>query len=111
MITDMLLIACIVTFGLDCTDFMDSVKGALGRWLKVKPENITLKPFDCSLCSTWWACLLYCVITGHFGLQGIAAAAGCALLTKPLAMLLKNVRYAAETLMHLLERMLDRFWK
>ena len=71
MIRDMIMIACVVTFGIDCTDFMESIKGALGRWLKVRPENITLKPFDCSLCSTWWACLLYCAIAGHFTLEGV----------------------------------------
>ena len=108
MIIDMLLIAVVVTFGIDCTDFMQSIKDGLTRWLGVKVH--TLKPFDCSLCSTWWCCLLYCAIAGHFNLRGIAVAAGCALLSKPLAMILKDVRYAAETLAHLVEDLLDKLW-
>lgn len=111
MIRDMILIACVVTFGIDCTDFMDSVKGALGRWLKVRPENITLKPFDCSLCSTWWACLLYCAIEGHFTLEGVALSALLAHMAKPLGQALGWVKQAAETVVHLGVRILDKLWK
>ena len=111
MIKDLLLIACIVTFGIDCTDIMDSVKGALGRWINRKPENITLKPFDCSLCSTWWACLLYCIITHHFNLEGIALSALMAHCAKPLGQLLNWMKYALETAVHLFVALLDKIWE
>ena len=110
MIKDLLLIACIVTFGLDCTDFMDSVKGALGRWLKVSPARITLKPFDCSLCSTWWACLLWLLCTGRLTLEGVALSALMALLSKPLGQALGAVRYALETAVRLVVALLDKIW-
>lgn len=111
MIHDLLLITAIVCFGIDCTDFMDAVKRPLGRWLKVRPENITLKPFDCSLCSSWWCCLLWLLFTHQFTLEGVALSAACALLSKPLSAALNAIRYAGETAVHLIERLLDKIWK
>lgn len=110
MIKDLLLITCIITFGIDCTDIMDSVKGALGRWLKISPERITLKPFDCSLCSSWWCCLLYCAVTHRFTLEGVALCALMAHCSRPLGQALNAARYALETVVRAVVKLLDLIW-
>lgn len=110
MIKDLILITAVVTFGIDCTDFIDSIKGALGRWLRLNPERITLKPFDCSLCSSWWACLLYCALTGHFTLEGVALSALMAHCAKPLGQALNAAKYALETAVRAVVKMLDIIW-
>ena len=64
---DMLIIACIVCFVIDVSGFVQSMKRLYLR--------LSWKPFDCSLCSTWWSCLLYIIITGRFTLIYILVAA------------------------------------
>ena len=108
-IYQLLLITAIVTFGIDVAGFVESVKQGLTRWLNVRVH--TLKPFDCSLCSTWWCCLLWLLCTRQFTLEGVALSAGCALMAKPIGKLLEAARYAVETVAQLVERLLDRLWK
>lgn len=110
MLKDLILITAVVTFGIDCTDFVGSIKRALGRWLNRNPERITLKPFDCSLCSSWWCCLLYCVVTHRLTLEGVALSALMAHCAKPLGQLMNALKYALETAVQALVRLLDIIW-
>lgn len=43
---------------LDISGFMENVKSGLQKILDTK-GTIRLKPFDCSLCMTWWTGLIY----------------------------------------------------
>ena len=81
----LLLVAAIVVFVVDLSGFTDSWRSALAHALGVKALK-PIKPFDCSLCMTWWTCLIYAICTGHFTLPVIAY---CALLS-----LLSNTFYA-----------------
>lgn len=76
-----LLVACIVVFVVDLSGFTDSWRDGLARILKVR-ELRPLKPFDCSLCMTWWTCLLYPIFTGDFSLLTVASAAALAFLSR-----------------------------
>lgn len=75
------IIAFIVVFIVDISGFTDAWRDGLARALKVQ-ELRPLKPFDCSLCMTWWVCLLYPVFTGDFCLLTIAEAAGLSFLSR-----------------------------
>lgn len=111
MIYDLMLITATVCFGIDCTDIIASLEDMLARWLHKPAGTVHIKkPFSCSLCSTWWCCLAYCAMTGHFTLEGVALSAACALMAKPVSALLNAVRYAGETAAHLIERLLDNLW-
>lgn len=90
MLLNLLYIALIVVFIIDHSGIIDSIKGALSKWLKVR--DIRLKPFDCSLCMTWWCGLLYIIIAEHFTLGNIVAVAMFALFADKLAELLSLVR-------------------
>lgn len=64
MIVDLLMIQVICVLIVDFTGFVDTLKGAVGRWLRIKGEY-SLKPIDCSLCMTWWTGFIYLLITGN----------------------------------------------
>lgn len=68
------IVAFIVVYIVDVSGFTDSWRGALARALHIR-ELRPLKPFDCSLCMTWWVCLIYAAIRGPFTLLAVAESA------------------------------------
>ena len=82
--TQQAILAAVVVFIVDLSGFTESRRDALARALKVRNLR-PLKPFDCSLCMTWWTCLLYPICTGDFSLLTLANAAALALLSQPLS--------------------------
>lgn len=58
-----------ICFVVDISGFMDALKQFAFRCLFGKSvrynDNFRLKPFDCSLCATWWACLGYVILSGE----------------------------------------------
>lgn len=71
VITNLVLLAFIVVMVVDISGFVDSVKSSL-KWVltkgKMKDSNYRLKPLDCSLCMTFWTCVIYLFIAGEFTL-------------------------------------------
>lgn len=74
MILNLFILTVIICFIVDISGIIEQLK----RWLfKIAyPEKpyrpYSLKPFDCSLCMTWWAGLVYITIYGCFDLPHIA---------------------------------------
>lgn len=71
MIIDLIYITALVCFIVDISGFVDTLKQfifkcALGKAVKYK--DFSFKPFDCSLCATWWACIIYLIICGELSL-------------------------------------------
>ena len=82
MITHLTNIAClalIIVFIVDISGWTETWKGWLRSWLKVSIGRV--KPFDCSLCTTWWAGFIYLIIVGKFTLPWLAVVAAAAMLT------------------------------
>lgn len=77
---NILLTAWLVVFVVDLSGFTRSWKGALGRWLKTDPDKLRVRPFDCSLCMTWWATLAVALAEGRLTFATTAFCALCALL-------------------------------
>lgn len=70
---DVLFLGFIWVFILDVSGFMDSVKSSIIRFLKVgKSDSLRLKPFDCSLCMTFWSGLIYLLYVRGFTIFNIA---------------------------------------
>lgn len=82
--TQQAILAAVVVFIVDLSGFTDSWRDALARALHIRNLR-PLKPFDCSLCMTWWTCLIYPLCTGDFSLLTLANAAALALLSQPLS--------------------------
>jgi len=68
VLINLLLIAFICVFIVDISGAIDSLKSAI-KWVitkgVMKDSNYTLKPFDCSLCCTFWASLIYLLVIGQ----------------------------------------------
>lgn len=108
MMTDFFLISVICVFVIDYSGFTQSWKGALGRWLGVRVGSV--KPFDCSLCATWWVCIIYAICTHLLTLVNLAEIALFAALTKPLGQVITFARYAVETVLYSLNKLLDKIY-
>lgn len=95
---DISLAALVTVFIVDLSGFTRSWKGALGRWLKTDPDKLRVRPFDCSLCMTWWATLIVALAEGSLTFGTTAFCALCALLADTMGatlVLIKDLILAA----------------
>lgn len=90
MTTTLIYLTLVVVFLIDFSGIVDTLKDALGKWLKVRITS--LKPFDCSLCMTWWCGLLAILIGREFTLGNILLVAMLALFTDKIADTIRLVR-------------------
>lgn len=88
IVTDILLITILVVFIIDLSGVVDSFKQSLSKWIG-KGEIKRLKPFDCSLCVTFWSGLIYLVIVGEFNLLSLVVVSMFAYLTQPISLFLR----------------------
>jgi hypothetical protein len=99
---DLLLVALITIYIVDISGFTESWRG----WCATKLHISHLKPlppFDCSLCMTWWVCLIYALCTGQLTLPVIAYSALLSHLSNPIGEALIFIR---ECLTWLLNRIM-----
>lgn len=64
--TDLLLITMILVFIIDVSGVVDHIKRFVWNWVykgKREYHDFDLKPFDCSMCTTWWVGLIYLCFT------------------------------------------------
>lgn len=95
MYADMVLICAVTVFVVDISGWTESWKAALGRWLHIRVGRV--RPFDCSLCMTWWLCLLYLLCAGGISFPSVAFSALLAALSRVVAQLYRLLVYALET--------------
>jgi hypothetical protein len=68
MIVNLFYIAVICVCVIDISGFVNSLKSFITRILtngKLSSSNFTLKPFDCSLCMTFWSGLIYLFVVNN----------------------------------------------
>lgn len=107
-ILGMLICQMIVIWVIDDTDLLPTIKKWLGRWLGVKVGS--LKPFDCSLCSSFHVGWIYMIIA-HLNWKWIGLVAFVSAESKVVAPILRLIRYAIETATRAIEKRLDNYWK
>lgn len=63
---ELVFISFLIVYIIDLSGFIDNLKEFLwNRLYRVKYNpNWRIKPFDCSLCTTWWVGLIYILFTG-----------------------------------------------
>ena len=74
---NLFLISVIWVVILDLSGFIPSFKTILARFLNMPAkfsENIKIKPFECSLCMTWWSGLIYLIFIHEISFLNISAA-------------------------------------
>lgn len=83
---EVLVISAIISFIVDISGVIDSIKYAIWRWAfdgEREYKDFNLKPFDCSLCMTFWVGLIYIIITG-FSIWLLLWVCFCALISNVL---------------------------
>lgn len=105
---EILLIAVIVCFVIDCSGFVDSLKNFIGKKIfhlkNFRPSDIMLKPFDCSLCMTFWTTLLYTIVTGNIHLYTICYICVISLLTRNISNMLFWLQDTISTIQNLFDK-------
>ena len=96
-----LLITAIVVYIVDLSGFTQSWKQAISA--KFGGKCRIGKPFDCSLCMTWWVCLIYPICTGDISLGTIAFAALLSHLSNPIGELMIFIR---EWMIQIIDRLM-----
>ena len=87
------LVASITIYIVDVSGFTQSWRSALARRMHINETNLRpLKPFDCSLCMTWWVCLIYALIEGQLSLPVIAYSALLSFLSVPIGQAMIFIR-------------------
>lgn len=72
---NILLIALICVIVIDLSGFVDNIKQLIWKFAfkNNKPyKEYTLKPFDCSLCSTFWLSFIYILLIHQFSIHIMA---------------------------------------
>ena len=93
MFVDLLLVAAVTIYIVDLSGFTDSWRSALARMMRIPESTLRqLKPFDCSLCMTWWVCLIYALIEGQLTLPVIAYSALLSFLSVPIGQAMIFIR-------------------
>ena len=107
---NLLLLQLIIVFIVDLSGVMTHIKRWIWRWLKKdRPyKDFPFKPFDCSLCSTWWAGLIYLLITHSFTIPYIGYVALLAFLASTAATLLQLIKDALDTPLYILSKKTDK---
>ena len=94
IICETLLLATIIVFVVDLSGCTDSWRRPLSEWMRRK-TGYTIKhfpPFDCSLCLTFWAGLLWLAVRSAFTLPNVAFVCLAAYLTIPIGTTLTALR-------------------
>lgn len=89
----LLLVAAVTIYIVDLSGFTQSWRSALARRMHINETNLRpVKPFDCSLCMTWWVCLIYALIKKEFSLPVIAYSALLSFLSVPIGQAMIFIR-------------------
>lgn len=97
-----LLITLIWVFIIDLSGFIQTVEEALSKWLKGNAH--IPKPFNCSLCMSWWTNLIVALCCSQLTLANVCMIALFAFLTPVFALVIRWVRDLLEQMVYWLYR-------
>lgn len=68
ILLNIIILTNIVAFIVDLSGIIDSIKYLLWKTFVKKGDfhNLKIKPFECSLCMTFWTGLVYLLVIGSF---------------------------------------------
>lgn len=105
----MICLTAIVVFIVDISGFTETWKGWLGKWLGVTVGRV--RPFDCSLCASFWANIVLLLCTHALTLPCLAFACLLAALTVQIGQVIQMLRYALDSAVRKFNNLLDKIWK
>lgn len=87
---DLFELTIIVVIVVDISGFVESIKAFVGKVLGI--NNVKLKPFECSLCMTFWVSLGYLLITNQLSITAIMVALLISVMTPVIQDLIYLIR-------------------
>lgn len=89
----MIMLLFIVVFVIDISGIIESIKRLLWRIIAGKREyqNYRIKPFDCSLCMTFWTISLYSIYNDIDVIQSIFCGTLFAFISMFVSYLLRKI--------------------
>lgn len=81
ILTNILIIQFILVAGIDYLGFVDEALTPLFRKITGSKIGSIGRPFNCSTCATFWASLLYIIITGNLSFGNLALCMAAAITT------------------------------
>lgn len=113
MIINLLLIAVIVVFVVDESGFTWTLKTWLSKLLNkmqgkniYTKDNIDIRPFECSLCMTFWCGTLYLIVSGSLTLMAFACVCIMAYLSRTFKDVFDLLQFAADALLNKIYKLL-----
>lgn len=96
MILKLLLITTIICFIIDCSGFVNSIKRQyLRKFMKMQNPDASLlnwKPFDCSMCVTFWTGIIFLLSTSQFTLLNLCIVCMFAFLASNISGLMMTIK-------------------
>lgn len=109
---NLLLLTVIVCFVIDISGIVNSIKRLyLKKMFKLTNPDIsvlTWKPFDCSLCMTWWTGIIYLLCVGEFTLVNFAFVAGLAALSSEISEFIRLIKDIISKIESLIQKLLQK---
>ena len=91
MYIDLLLLVVIICFIVD-------ISGAMRKFKK---------PLSCSLCCSWWAGLIYLLVTGNFSIIGVAFVAFLSMMSSVISGFLLTLKELLNYILHKINSILQ----
>lgn len=107
VVFDMLMTAFVVVFIVDMSGFSDTLCKLWARFLNVRAVN-SVKPFTCSLCMTWWCCLIVAIADHSFTFTTVAMAAALAFMAEIIGHVMMMVRELLAAIIRLFYKVIDK---
>ena len=108
---NLFLLTCIIVFVIDLSGFVDEmVKRLYYKYIKVGDYHTLipkLKPFTCSLCLSFWAGLIYLLITSQFNILMIGYVCLLAFLSPIIGDILVMIKDVINKIINLIYKLID----
>ena len=109
---NLFLLTIIVCFVIDVSGIVNSIKRLyLKKVFKLKIPDISSlvwKPFDCSLCMTWWTGIVYLLIAGQFTLANLAFVTILAALASEISEMIRLAKDIIAKIESLIQKLLQQ---
>lgn len=108
MFLNLLIITLIIVFIVDISGAVDHlVKPIVRKVLNIpKSADIRIPPFDCSLCLSFWICLIYLIVTSDLTIINAGAVCVLSYMTTTFKAILITIKDALDTLLYKINELL-----
>ena len=108
---NLFILTCIIVFIIDLSGFVDEmVKRLYYKYIKVGDYHTLipkLKPLTCSLCLSFWAGIIYLLITSQFTILMIGYVCLLAFLSPVIGDILVMIKDAVNKIINLIYKLID----